>query len=55
MSTEIFPCSLFFDELLGGFIDGDKFIPVRFGIRHSKSSKLVFYVVVDQDGIEVKK
>lgn len=47
--------TLFFDELLGGFIDGDKFIPVRFGIRHSKSSKPVLYVVVDQDGFETKK
>ncbi len=47
--------TLYFDELLGGFVDGDVFVPVRFGIRHSKSSKPVLYVVIDQEGIEIKK
>lgn len=46
---------MFFDELLGGFVDGDIFVPVRFGIRHSKSSKPVLYVVVDKEGINTKK
>ncbi len=44
-----------FENLLGGYIDGEYFIPVRFGLKHIKGGSPVLYVVVDQNAIEKNK
>lgn len=46
--------TVYFDNLLGGYIDGDEFVPVRFGLKHSVSGKATLYVVVDQNKIPVR-
>ena len=43
--------TVYFDNLLGGYIDGDDFVPVRFGLKHSRTGNTVLYVVVDQNKI----
>ncbi len=40
-----------FQNLLGGYIDGDTFVPVRFGLKHGQKGEATLYVIVDQDGI----
>ena len=53
--------TVYFDNLLGGYIDGNNFVPVRFGLKHSRTGNAVLYVVVDQNKIprssltEIKK
>ena len=42
-----------FDNLLGAYVDGNALVPVRFGLKHSKSGKNTLYVVVDQSKINV--
>ena len=43
------------------YIDGNDFVPVRFGLKHSRTGNVVLYVVVDQNKIplssltEIKK
>jgi hypothetical protein len=43
--------TVYFDNLLGGYIDGNDFVPVRFGLKHSRTGNSVLYVVVDQNKI----
>lgn len=43
--------TVYFDNLLGGYIDGNNFVPVRFGLKHSRTGNVVLYVVVDQNKI----
>ncbi len=43
--------TVYFENLLGGYVDGDCFIPVRFGLKHSTTGKATLYVVVDQNKI----
>lgn len=43
-----------FDILLGGYIDGDDFVPVRFGLKHIKGGETVLYVVIDQKKIKAE-
>ena len=53
--------TVYFDNLLGGYIDDNDFVPVRFGLKHSRTGNVVLYVVVDQNKIprssltEIKK
>ena len=35
------------------YVDGNALVPVRFGLKHSKSGKNTLYVVVDQSKINV--
>ena len=44
--------TVYFENLLGGYIDGEDFVPVRFGLKHSVSGKTTLYVVVDQNKIK---
>ena len=37
--------------LLGAYIDGNDLVPVRFGLKYSKTGNVVLYVVVDQNKI----
>lgn len=43
-----------FGNLLGGYIDGEYFVPVRFGLKHIKGGETVLYVVVDQQKIKAE-
>jgi len=43
--------TIHFDNLLGGYIDGKDFVPVRFGLKHSRTGNTVLYVVIDQNKI----
>ena len=43
-----------FDNLLGGYIDGGDFVPVRFGLKRIKGGEVVLYVVVDQQKIKAE-
>ena len=47
--------TLMFENLLGGYIDGKAFVPVRFGLKHSKMGKATLYVIVDQHPISLEK
>lgn len=46
--------TVYFDNLLGGYVDGSSFIPVRFGLKHSKMGTTVLYVVVDQNKVNLE-
>ena len=43
----------YFENLVGGFVDGQNFVPVRFGLKHSITGRATLYVVVDQDAIPI--
>lgn len=43
-----------FDNLLGGYMDGEYFVPVRFGLKRIKGGEVVLYVVVDQQKIKAE-
>ncbi len=45
--------TVYFDNLLGGYIDGEDFVPVRFRLKHSRTGNTVLYVVIDQNKIPV--
>lgn len=45
--------TVFFDNLLGGYIDGTDFVPIRFGLKHSLTGTTTLYVVVDQNSIPI--
>ena len=47
--------TVFFENLLGGYIDGKYFVPVRFGLKHSTTGEATLYVIVDQQPVESKK
>ncbi|MBR2987314.1 MAG: hypothetical protein IKC63_04785 [Clostridia bacterium] len=47
--------TVYFENLLGGFVDGDSLVPVRFGLKHSVTGKATLYVVVDQNAISRKE
>ena len=46
--------TVYFENLLGGYVDGEYFIPVRFGLKHSNYDGTTLYVVVDQNKIPTK-
>lgn len=47
--------TVFFENLLGGYYDGEYFVPVRFGLKHSITGEATLYVIVDQNKIERQK
>lgn len=47
--------TVMFENLIGGYVDGNGVIPVRFGLKHSVSGKATLYLIVDQEKIDVKK
>ena len=47
--------TVYFDNLLSGYVDGKFLIPVRFGLKHSKIGSTTLYVVVDQNKIVLEK
>lgn len=44
-----------FDNLVGGYVDGDSFVPVRFGLKHRRNGEAILYVIVDQQKIDIEK
>ena len=46
--------TVYFDNLLGAYIDGDNLIPIRFGLKHSRTGATTLYVIVDQTAIQKK-
>jgi len=53
--------TVYFDSLLGAYIEGDTLIPIRFGLKYSRTGSTTLYVVVNQNEIsresltEIKK
>lgn len=45
--------TVYFDNLLGAYIDGEYLVPMRFGLKHSRLGKTTLYIVVDQNKIEL--
>ena len=44
--------TVYFHTLVGGYVDGDSFVPIRFGIKQSVSGKNYLYVVIDNEAIK---
>ena len=44
-----------FENLLGGYVEGGQFVPIRFGLKHSKSGGATLYLIVDQNAVDIKK
>ena len=47
--------TVLFENMLGGYVDGEYFVPIRFGLKHSEAGKATLYVIVSQQKIERKK
>ena len=47
--------TVYFDNLLGAYVDGDSLVPVRFGLKHSRTGTTTLYVVVDQNKVALEK
>ncbi len=43
-----------YHELFGGYIDGDAFVPIRFGFKETKDGKITLHVVVSQEKIKTE-
>lgn len=43
--------TVYFDNLVGAYIEGDYVIPIRFGLKHSKTGASTLYIVIDQNKI----
>ena len=46
--------TVYFDNLLGAYVDGDSLVPVRFGLKHSRTGATTLYVVVDQNKVALE-
>ena len=44
--------TVYFHTLVGGYMDGENFVPIRFGIKQSVSGKNFLYVVIDNEAIK---
>ncbi len=47
--------TVMFENLIGGYVEGENFVPVRFGLKHSVTGKATLYLIVDQQKIGLKK
>ena len=47
--------TVLFENMLGGYVDGKHFVPIRFGLKHSEAGKATLYVIVSQQKIEMEK
>ncbi len=45
--------TVYFDNLISGYVNGNEFIPIRFGLKHSRTGTTTLYVVVDQNAIDI--
>ena len=46
--------TIYFHTLLSGYIDGDYFVPIRFGIKENNQSENKLYVMVGQNKIDLR-
>ena len=46
--------TVYFDNLLGAYVDEDALVPVRFGLKHSRTGSATLYVVVDQNRVALE-
>ena len=46
--------TVYFDNLLGAYIDGEELVPVRFGLKHSRTGTTTLDVVVDQNKVTIE-
>ena len=46
--------TVYFDNLMGAYVDGDLLVPVRFGLKHSRTGATTLYVVVDQNKVALE-
>ena len=37
-----------FENLIGGYVEGDYFVSVRFGMKHIAAGRVTLYLIVDQ-------
>lgn len=44
-----------FDNLVGGYVEGEEFIPVRFGLKHRRNGEALLYVIIDQQKVPLNK
>lgn len=44
-----------FLNLLGGYVDGDSFVPIRFGVKQSVAGGNYLYVVIDNEAIKKQR
>ena len=44
-----------FDNLVGGYVDGENFVPVRFGLKHRRNGEAILYVIIDQQKVPLNK
>lgn len=47
--------TVYFENLFGGYIEDNSFVPVRLGLKHNKLGKATLYVVIDQEVIDMRK
>ena len=47
--------TVYFDNLLGAYVDENTIVPVRFGLKHSRTGTTTLYVIVDQNKIPLEK
>lgn len=43
---------MLFHSLIGGYVEGDNFVPIRFGVKQNVSGKNYIYVVIDSEKIK---
>ena len=43
-----------FENMIGGYVDGNYFVPIRFGLKHRTSGNATLYLIVDQQKIDIK-
>ena len=46
--------TIYFHTLLSGYIDGDYFVPIRFGIKENNQSENKLYVMLGQNKIDLR-
>ena len=46
--------TVMFENVIGGYVEGEYFVPVRFGLKHSVTGKVTLYLIVDQQKIDIK-
>ena len=47
--------TVLFENLFGGYVDGKHFVPIRFGLKHTRIGTATLYVIVSQQKVETTK
>lgn len=46
--------TVYFDNLLGAYVDGGELVPVWFGLKHSRTGTTTLHVIVDQNRVALE-